>query len=1078
MFRRLSTTERMATVIAASAIAAFAVFLTLRLKVAPTYPDFIVGSLAWYAGTKFQDLLAAPVFVAAFLLSLWVLSGIICQINERASRQDKAEVGNQMLWWFIPLAVTMGGLIMGPLLGQPVNNTLFYIFVTGALAVSIILGHDLWRGRKLSPPIVGLAIMGVLLSALIPLEIALVLGRAPVRWVGEINISQYGNAAYYLVVVGVLVVMVLEFRLPERLRLWMPRFLLIGQIGLPFLFLTLYPARLATPDGEITKYATSGWLKVWLLGMLLWGVADVLWRYRKYHKASAQVWTTLLSPIAIFGLIVVFVLGNTVSPQIPPDDYHFGEWLLGWWSYLNGKTPYVDYIPAHGLVDDWAGILSFMFYDGTAATILDANRIGMALLALAAYLSIFRLSGSLGLAFISILFLVKILFSSYGGRVEWLFLVPFLCIWLSKSLRARPARWLAVWLLTAPVVILVVPPQGLLLVVASTVIAFRTAWLLWVHRENGRLWEIGVSVSLLLFCALLMPLLPMLLGAVRYVFENGPINQVAYGIPLGLSWNAEGKFGLVAQVIFEAVRMSWVAVPLISLVIILSNFKERSRWESLIPAVVVFLFSIFLIPYSMGRVDPGYLSRPGLAAIFGWTVLIPVAAWPLIKPSNRLVFIAVVALAGALLNYGSLYSLSFSSLVSAVSAKTAIGTPKDGKSAGLPNIGRAVVQDDHWNRLTRLNTLLAKRLSPGETYLDLSSHHAQYFYLNRQPATAVTAPYNMVPLPQQQRAVADLSRNLPRMALLEANNIVHDGGGLALRDPLLYRFVVDNYMPAWENGFVVGYRKQDSHTNEIQSIQIPIKNLTDVDWDKGVHRREAAIVLSDPAPLSALSVGTQVLLGNGDHRHITRIRPEGSAIWLDGPIFDSSKIGAPNFIEATVEPKAEPEFKLALLDKAFSTLELAKIPVAWGKSEASLIKRMNLVQNFDSISPALYDLSVENGAYKIVGNDPRMSFDISNYSVSGRNAGLLKFEFSCLSKNSEPRIQVFWWGDEQMGPTEAASLRFTAENGVLIVPVDAYPRWLTLGKIRGVRIDLDNASACGGITVRSVALYQRKIVLE
>lgn len=82
--------------------------------------------------------------------------------------------------------------------------------------------------------------------------------------------------------------------------------------------------------------------------------------------------------------------------------------------------------------------------------------------------------------------------------------------------------------------------------------------------------------------------------------------------------------------------------------------------------------------------------------------------------------------------------------------------------------------------------------------------------------------------------------------------------------------------------------------------------------------------------------------------------------------------------------------------------------------------------------------------------------------------------FFCLKKNSEPRIQAFWWGDEQTGSTEAASLRFTADNGVLIVPVDAYPRWLTLSNIRGVRINLDNAAACGAITVSNVALYQRK----
>lgn len=1076
MFRNLSIAELIATVIVSCGIAAFSMVLILKLHIDPTYPDFIVGSLAWYAGTKFQDLLAAPVFVGVLLLSIRILTGLICEINKRVCQKDKDDFTDQILWWSIPLIVTIVGLISGQIIGQPMNETLIYVFATCLLALSVISGYDLWRGKRLSPLIVGMAIMGILFFALIPLEIALVLGRVSTKSVEEINIYTYVILSYYLTASGILVVMVLAFRLPERLCLWIPRLLLIGQVGLPLFFLTLFPARLVEPGGSVHEYMTTGWLKILLVGMLVWGVADVLWHYKKFYQAGTKEWTILFSPIAVFGLIVALGLGNTVTPQISPDDYHFGERLLGWWGYLHGKIPYVDYIPTHGLVDDWAGFLSLIFYDGTAATILEASRLGFALLALVAYLAVYRFLGGLGVAVVSILLLVKL-----GPHVQyhqWLVLVPFLIIWISKSLRARPAKWLAVWLLTVPVVILIAPPQGLLLAVASTIIAFRSAWLLWVRRERSWLWEIGSSLIILLVCALLIPLFPMLLGAIRYVFENGPINQVAYGLPWWLSWKAEGKLGLVVPLILEAIRMSWVAAPMVSLSLLLLNYKERARWELLSPAIVVILFTIFLIPYTMGRIDPGALSRPGLVAIFGWTVLIPVTAWPLIKPSNRTALVVLIALVGATLNYGSLYVLSFSSLVSAVSASTATGAIKDGKKVGLPNIGRGVVQDEQWDRLTRLNALLSKALPPGETYLDLTNHNAEYFYLNRQPSMAVTAPYNMVPLSQQQRAVADLSRNLPRLALLEANNILHDGGGLALRDPLLYRFVIDNYIPAWENGFVVGYRKQNGYSNEISSIHIPIKNLSDINWENGVHRREAAVLLSDATPLSAVSVGSQAMLGNGERRHITRIWAEGSAIWLDGAVLDPSKIGAPGFIKVSIDRKLESEFRLALLEKSFTTKELAEIPIAWGRSESSLIKRMELVGKIDQVSPSTHDMTLENGSYKIVGNDPQIIFDLSSAALSGHDTGLLRFEFLCLNQNAEPRIQVFWWGDEQTGPSEAASLKFTADDGVLIVPLDAYPRWLTLGKIQGVRIDLDNAAACGAIKVSNVALYQRKAVLR
>ncbi|MGZ9042755.1 MAG: hypothetical protein ACXW27_18190, partial [Allosphingosinicella sp.] len=82
-------------------------------------------------------------------------------------------------------------------------------------------------------------------------------------------------------------------------------------------------------------------------------------------------------------------------------------------------------------------------------------------------------------------------------------------------------------------------------------------------------------------------------------------------------------------------------------------------------------------------------------------------------------------------------------------------------------------------------------------------------------------------------------------------------------------------------------------------------------------------------------------------------------------------------------------------------------------------------------------------------------------------------EFACLQETSTPRLQVFWWGDEQAGPNEAASLRLTADDGVLIVPLDAFPRWLTLDRVRGLRLDLDDTAACGAMIVKDFAFHQR-----
>lgn len=625
-------------------------------------------------------------------------------------------------------------------------------------------------------------------------------------------------------------------------------------------------------------------------------------------------------------------------------------------------------------------------------------------------------------------------------------------------------------MLTAPVLILGVPGQGLLFVAASGVMVTYMMWCFWRSPEE-RVWsDIGISLAILIVAALTTSLVPMLFGAIRYVLENGSINQLAYGVSWAHSWNGGGQTGFV----FEAIRMSWVAIPVACLAIIYASMKDQAYLKNaFFPAIVVLLFALFLIPYSMGRIDPGGVSRPGTAAIFGWAILLPITAWGFLKPANKAPLILLVAGMSAALNFTP---LSFANLVSAASAQIGTGSLRDGPSAGLSNIGKATVQDEHWDRLTRLNKLLSSKLAPNESYLDLTSRNAQYFYLNRRPMMAITAPYNMASPSQQKHAVEQLSKNLPQLALLEVANIINDGGGLALRNPYLYRFILDNYTPRFEDGFIIGYKKIKKGSNHEPTINVAVKNITDANWDHGIHRIEPAVTVADPILIPLLTVGSHVRVGTGSIQKITRVWMEGRAIWLDGPIIDPAVVsGYPNRIQITVSSQIEAEYTMSLFEKAFALSDFAKIPVAWGRSEKSLEKKMSLIKGFDGLTPSLHQLIPENGGYKVTGIDPQLNFDISSLGLSGRDAGLLRFDFSCVGKSAEPRIQVFWWGDDREEPFEASSIKFTADNGVLIVPLDASPRWLTMKHIKGIRIDLDNALACSAFGASGISLFQRHL---
>jgi len=76
MFNQLSTTERFAAAVSACVLATLALLICLRLEFAPSYADFIVGRIAWNAGAKLQDLIAAPVFISVLFFSFIYITSI------------------------------------------------------------------------------------------------------------------------------------------------------------------------------------------------------------------------------------------------------------------------------------------------------------------------------------------------------------------------------------------------------------------------------------------------------------------------------------------------------------------------------------------------------------------------------------------------------------------------------------------------------------------------------------------------------------------------------------------------------------------------------------------------------------------------------------------------------------------------------------------------------------------------------------------------------------------------------------------------------------------------------------------
>lgn len=124
-------------------------------------------------------------------------------------------------------------------------------------------------------------------------------------------------------------------------------------------------------------------------------------------------------------------------------------------------------------------------------------------------------------------------------------------------------------------------------------------------------------------------------------------------------------------------------------------------------------------------------------------------------------------------------------------------------------------------------------------------------------------------------------------------------------------------------------------------------------------------------------------------------------------------------------------------------------------------------------TPAVNDLEKTQDDYNIKGQDPYMSFDLSSQHLQASDISWLKFDFSCVDLSTKPELQLFWWGDQQSGPTESQSMTSKLIEGINLISLKN--RGLAaIQKIHGIRLDLANSDACKAIGIKNVELIKRE----
>lgn len=737
------------------------------------------------------------------------------------------------------------------------RNINFMVLLPSIYALSVgglTLIYSFYRKKKIEANYVNYSVISSIMFMIMPLS---VFSLFHIFGINFINSKAVFLWSMIVCICNLLSVTIFYDKFKKHIN----KIFLFAQLSLPFLFLGVIPKKLITENfGEIS-YNYSWTLYLFPIFLAAIALFDILRRYYKWALTPisySQDILKFISPIALFALLIVLKFSLTATPSVSTDDYHFGEYLLGTWSYLQGVIPYVDYTPAHGLfVNDFASLLNIVLFDGLAGSFNQARIIATVIICLIAFLSINYYLKNIFLAFIIILI--------FPVWFNWIVLIPFICLWLETKLLNKPSLWISIFMITSPLLVLFVPPQGAVLVAPFLILFVYSCYQVLKKPCLNDLKLIAFSVTVLLVFIIFTPFLSMFISACMYVLENASTNQPAYGISIFLSW---GDLSHLKIIVREIMRNSWAFFIVASFLLALINFKNKNKKE-LLKFVVLPLFIMLMISYAMGRIDPGYKSRPFILSSFAVIVLLPI----IIYNAKRYFIIATL-----LFFYASFFNLipNISNNISTLLRKNIdVGALVNGGEYGLDNLGFTAINQDQLERLKSIKQILDIYISQDETYLDLTSRNAQYFYLDKVPPVSVTAPYNMVPIQQQIRAINDIEKQKIKVSLFSAENIIHDGGGLALRTPLLFRYIYLNYTPFDEQGIIYGIRSEllqvkesnasglkivkdtkDNNTLELLDKSFATKNLSKIpiSWGKSYNTLKRRLTNKIRLDISSLTV--------------------------------------------------------------------------------------------------------------------------------------------------------------------------------------------------------------------------------
>ncbi|MDO8444892.1 MAG: hypothetical protein Q7T53_02105 [Deltaproteobacteria bacterium] len=766
------------------------------------YIDLIVGALTWIDYDKEKEWRTLNLFFGGSILFSTFFAAFFAYLRAQAWDNYSIQEVRQLfgIAW-IPAIFWLGNAFMRPDVPSFMLNVSAMLVIIIAL---IALGLSRFKDGLAPKDITDIGISAVLLlilSFFSILAISVALGKfsADLRGLLFQKWSLILVRASVASTILFIIISLFTARTIGALKRRLSSGLLLLQISLPLL-LFVFISQSYVYQGKILAMYRSD---------LLLAVAGVLtlfswWRlFKRYGEIKKKEMEGLVLPysvslsVASLYPVVVFVSyiqNSWRTYSFATDDFHVGEQLLPWQQIIDfGKLPYHDFVPIHGLMAMAYGGLNKLFWGNTIATFPLAMTLLIAIAVTFSFVALFRFAGPL---------IALSLASFAGGGMNRMFvLLPAIILLCLPELTKRPGRWLAVWIAVCLFSVLYNVPVGAGIALGSIPIAAYMGWR--VFREERRLYlRAGVVLGAMTLLILgISPMRNMAAGLIHFIIDNASTNTIANGSGLFQYDLRPKEFGLAAVPFqWQSLKLSWILVVLISVIYFfrtIANIKEhgdkRYFWlAALLPG------SFFITgKWALERIAASGLERDGALSITALTFFLPLMIMGYSRESERLkralfsAFIVGMATAAGygVMNYRSWITKPFESII--VSEKDAL---VKGKDIGLPRLGKVFADPKRVEKLQELKQAMMPYLRDGETFLDLTNHSALYFYLDMPVPVLYSADYVAASAISQMRMVKQIKETPPPVVLI-SERIPWDGGPASLRSYLLYRELVNTYVP-------------------------------------------------------------------------------------------------------------------------------------------------------------------------------------------------------------------------------------------------------------------------------------------